>query len=578
MRARRARRTERGQAVLVAVVGLVVLAIGMYTSYNLSRAVYEKIELQNAADAAAYSLATMEARSFNFIAMTNRAQVANYVQAMEAQSLLSNMTAVEGMAGYLGDWFLSLGNWLGTLSRAFPALQTFATLATSVGRALEAFYDDIARPAVASMERFVPNYIKLQTTKNWAMLAAAGLYVVATGLQVADGGAAIATANDPDAVPTPLSIALDGLNVASYVTAIDWEAVVSMAGDSDSAAARDAKRIMTEIANASRYSAVVKSRPSFIVSRDLFALLGEAVSMLSGLTGSNARGPSNLFGGANKMKEWLDGDPIGTTKLLQTDGSSADALAETGAKDAEHSDLAIGEAIVAKDLPMLIRMLPGNLAESGFFSVQSGAEHSRHCRYGDGREHRKPAGYGGNRLTAFVRWGGLMTTPRRYGLDPSNCETENDVDHTWQAFLAPHGGMSPYLPFAAKPSGLEVERSSFNQPDVWVMLNKPPSGMALGGPGDLKFELRRGALAGKVDAEIGGEGLLQSGLLRGVNVLARAQVYYHRPGAWREPPNLFNPYWGARLAPKNAAITGLASRLGVGGILAQLFADNVWMH
>ena len=72
----------------LAVVAMVVLAVGMYTTYNLSRTVYEKIQLQNAADATAYSLATLEARTFNFIAFSNRAQVANYVQMLEAQSLL----------------------------------------------------------------------------------------------------------------------------------------------------------------------------------------------------------------------------------------------------------------------------------------------------------------------------------------------------------------------------------------------------------------------------------------------------------------------------------------------------------
>jgi hypothetical protein len=28
-------------------------------------------------------------------------------------------------------------------------------------------------------------------------------------------------------------------------------------------------------------------------------------------------------------------------------------------------------------------------------------------------------------------------------------------------------------------------------------------------------------------------------------------AYYHRPGDWREPPNLFNPMWGAKLMPVN---------------------------
>ena len=28
-----------------------------------------------------------------------------------------------------------------------------------------------------------------------------------------------------------------------------------------------------------------------------------------------------------------------------------------------------------------------------------------------------------------------------------------------------------------------------------------------------------------------------------------ARAYYHRPGDWREQPNFFNPFWGAKLEP-----------------------------
>jgi hypothetical protein len=35
----------------------------------------------------------------------------------------------------------------------------------------------------------------------------------------------------------------------------------------------------------------------------------------------------------------------------------------------------------------------------------------------------------------------------------------------------------------------------------------------------------------------------------GFHAIASAMAYYHRPGDWREPPNLFNPQWGAKLMP-----------------------------
>ena len=87
-----------------------------------------------------------------------------------------------------------------------------------------------------------------------------------------------------------------------------------------------------------------------------------------------------------------------------------------------------------------------------------------------------------------------------------------------------------------------------------------------------------GGETAELDARIGQDGIMNTGLGRGINVLSRAQVYYHRPGAWAEPPNFFNPYWGARLAPKNAAITRLFNEIGVSGIWDNLIADNIWMH
>ena len=56
------------------------------------------------------------------------------------------------------------------------------------------------------------------------------------------------------------------------------------------------------------------------------------------------------------------------------------------------------------------------------------------------------------------------------------------------------------------------------------------------------------------------------------DVIASAEFYRDKLGFD------FNPYWGARLAPKNAAITRLFNEIGVSGIWDNLIADNIWMH
>ena len=53
-------------------------------------------------------------------------------------------------------------------------------------------------------------------------------------------------------------------------------------------------------------------------------------------------------------------------------------------------------------------------------------------------------------------------------------------------------------------------------------------------------------------------------LHKGLNAFAAAQVYYHRPGDWREQPNFFNPLWGARLMPLRES--NAAARLGLSAV------------
>lgn len=82
-------REEEGQALPLAALGALVLALGVLSTVNLTQAVHERIKLQNAADSAAYTLAAQEARTFNYIAFLNRAQIAHYNTAMMVQSYIT---------------------------------------------------------------------------------------------------------------------------------------------------------------------------------------------------------------------------------------------------------------------------------------------------------------------------------------------------------------------------------------------------------------------------------------------------------------------------------------------------------
>lgn len=78
-----------GQALVPALIFLLVGCIGLYVAFNSFQMTSAKIKLQNTADAAAYSAAVLQARDYNFSAYTNRAMIANQVTAAQVVALKS---------------------------------------------------------------------------------------------------------------------------------------------------------------------------------------------------------------------------------------------------------------------------------------------------------------------------------------------------------------------------------------------------------------------------------------------------------------------------------------------------------
>lgn len=78
-----------GQALVPALIFLLVGCIGLYVAFNSFQMTSAKIKLQNTADAAAYTAAVLQARDYNFSAYTNRAMVANQVTAAQVVAMKS---------------------------------------------------------------------------------------------------------------------------------------------------------------------------------------------------------------------------------------------------------------------------------------------------------------------------------------------------------------------------------------------------------------------------------------------------------------------------------------------------------
>jgi Flp pilus assembly protein TadG len=85
---------SRGQALILACLAMLVFCVGVLVLFNTGQVVNKKVQLNNTADAAAYSAAVQQARAYNMVAYLNRAQVANEVAIAQMVSLHSYMNYV----------------------------------------------------------------------------------------------------------------------------------------------------------------------------------------------------------------------------------------------------------------------------------------------------------------------------------------------------------------------------------------------------------------------------------------------------------------------------------------------------
>lgn len=89
MRVTRKTLRNRGQTLVLACVALFILGLMTMLSFSLVNAIHERIRIQNHADAAAYSVAIVEARTFNVIAYSNRAIAATMVSMMAVHAWMA---------------------------------------------------------------------------------------------------------------------------------------------------------------------------------------------------------------------------------------------------------------------------------------------------------------------------------------------------------------------------------------------------------------------------------------------------------------------------------------------------------
>lgn len=146
------RRTVAGQAMVLGLTLILVLCVGIVLLFNTGQVVNKKVELVNAADAAAYSVAIQQARALNYAAYMNRARVANEVAIAQTISLYSWLNQMHTTSIVIRTTLdvLSAIPYIGVV---FKALATAFKVAERILQTTRRVFQPVAQAAVTAIDK-----------------------------------------------------------------------------------------------------------------------------------------------------------------------------------------------------------------------------------------------------------------------------------------------------------------------------------------------------------------------------------------------------------------------------------------
>ena len=503
----RLRKDEDGQTLVLAAVSMLVLALCVMATIHIGHVAYEKVQLQNAADQGAYSLAATVAEGFNFFAYTNRAMICHYA------GLLTLYAWVSYLLYFDHTWVR-----LAKPSRWSPVIGEISAVITDVidnCHALDEFVGYTAGPAINAF-----NYILFAFQSAMALFLATD--VVITTPQAFTDSDSGAKMNKLAAVLGAASRVANTVELAKFVDYKDIKKLASMKADTD-----EGRMVMTDLINSARHPWVagtdVKTN-----SWNTLAYLGRSFAihihlwlLIAGLD-FQLRKEARTEEGATDSSQKRD-------QVYSVDAFKLRATASVGIADvtvgftylsqvwADKAKGGMSEALLDVDG----HMWGGRLAKCHVLHVS--------C-----------PGFISDGLLAPLNtpWKILVKLVEGLAIE----EEQQGKHHLYPL------GITPYAKF--KPEA--KWRAGFNEPDFMVFASKDlkevnklwtqskiPSKYSLTIPGQKEAKIDF------TDTQSG----MPSWMSPGLNALSVARAYYHRPGDWREQPNFFNPFWGAKLEP-----------------------------
>lgn len=489
-------RDERGHAMVIGAIGLLAMAVAIATSVSIGNAVYEKVKLQDASDAQAYSLAAKTARVYNFLAYTNRTMVVHHCAAMTFSAWLSHTYYIKMVVG--------------NLCKVLSVVPFIGPFFNGVAQAIDRFHQ--------AVEYVVKILLWVMVGLNAALHLAQLLIVNGMAAEFMAVGGAIGAGRKTDgkarindlrgALASAVSIVLNGRNSTEFYKIIDGK--IAAPGDqfklysrndlSDEKMARY-RMLMGNIANAERrkYTSGAQNVGPVFIGR-VFSLPSPPIPCIKG--SKTALGVLRNYEDSS-IKDRIDA----------RDGFDLTIKAYCAPK------------WLGGDGPTLIRVGFG----FGMFADMNGGGYSMGFSFDPG----------GIRVNWPLQRGGF----------------------TWY-------GITGY--YLAKPSFSNPTSDYFGQPSFAIVGTKDMRSSRqvfemrtniVTGDGTFRQAVQ-GQNQGQLDltwqgkaANAGGLGIFENAT-GGMMTLSAARATYHRPGAWKEAPNFFNPLWTAHLVPAESA--GLA--------------------
>jgi hypothetical protein len=508
----RLRRDEDGQVLVLGAIFGLVLMVCVFSTVNLGRAVYAKVQLQTAADAAAYSQAAVEARVLNFTAYTNRAMVVHYASIMAAAAYLT----------WVHFLWAAIDPVLSVLRNVPYAGPVFATL-QEVFRGLLVVLDS----AVAIMTPLVSAAnVVLYTLQEGAWLAVG-----------APGGGRLSRlppeAHSGDSAKAPYEEI--------------WPGLVHAANQAVFARTRGSPLLFKDVADSGK---ILLNDPDDAVQLARAQMIEIANSARDPWVAYGDRWSNPSLSPLARHAAWQVGCPIvrghiGFQLVSRTElggppppASSSRALRSSQAQIYSGERLQLG--IHCGPIDRRYGVFQFATMDEVFASLGPG-------QWSEYRVGESKSGLLGRILGDILR--GVLSGMRRAA---ARTRPMPDARLFW---------LSPYVSFApqarSRPGGPLGPLGNFAQPDVLVGLvrrsrdfDAEPGARTIFGR---RFGIDLGAAgSGSTDFSPAASAGARAGLALlpdGLTAFAAAQVYYHRPGDWRETPNFFNPLWGARLMP-----------------------------